>query len=237
MIGPETGPGQEEEMQTTVLVVALLASGWTPSPEVEIWATALLHGVDPTVALAIHDTESGDVPESGGLREKVVSKGNYGRFQVNCTSWKKKLGLRRCRELLDRHRNIHAGLYVLARFQGKFAHSDGHRCTCRRRVKHHWSAHYNEGIIVAPGGRGERYGRKVASKIQRMHDRSWVPAGRARLATDSFKESRLLLPVAEELVRVFTAPLATLGFIPSSSDRIQASLQTSDQTRDPGTES
>lgn len=226
-------------MNTAAMLVALVLKGFTPSPEAEIWASSLVKGVDPTVALAVHDTESGDIPEVDDQRDRIVYKGNYGRFQVNCTSWKKKLGLRRCREMLDRHRNIQIGLYVLARFQARFAREDGHGCKCRRRVKHHWTAHYNEGLVVAPGGRGERYGRKVASKIQSMRENSWIPAGRLKLARLGVERSYGLLPEipsARELIRTVTAPLSIIGLVPASTDRIQASLQADKHAGELGSE-
>lgn len=226
-------------MSAATLLVALLVNGFSPSPEAEIWATSLVKGVNPNVALAVHDTETGDIPEVDDQRDRIVSKGNYGRFQVNCTSWKKKLGLRRCRDMLDRHRNIQIGLYVLARFQARFAREDGHGCKCRRRVKHHWTAHYNEGLVVAPGGRGERYGRKVVSKIRSMENNSWIPAGRLKLARLGVEPSQDLLPAipsARELIRTVTAPLSIIGLVPSSPDRIQASLQTEEHSGKLGTE-
>jgi len=51
---------------------------------------------------------------------KAKSKGNYGLVQINCTVWKKSLGLNSCAELQDMNTNIDAALIVLGRFRKKY---------------------------------------------------------------------------------------------------------------------
>lgn len=147
-------------------VLSLVVQGWNPTPEDEVRFWSVVHGVDPAVALAVQDVESGQAPAH--RRDQVVSQGNYGRFQVRCTTWGPVFGLRDCSELLDRHRNIRIGLRILRAFQDRFATRDGRGCRCPNGSGHHWTAHYNEGVTVAPGGRGEKYGRLVASRVRRM---------------------------------------------------------------------
>ncbi len=153
-------------MTAAVTLLCLAVRGWTPTPEEEVRFWAVLHGVKPEVALAVADVESGRAPES--RRDLVVSRGNYGRFQVRCTTWRAYFGLRDCSDLLDRHRNIRLGVRILRMVQDRFASRDGRGCRCRSGAAHHWTAHYNEGISVMPEGRGEAYGRLVAARARRL---------------------------------------------------------------------
>lgn len=153
-------------MMAALTVLSLVVQGWDPTPDEEVRFWSLVYGVDPAVALAVQEVESGRAPEH--RRDLVVSQGNYGRFQVRCTTWGPYFGLRDCSELLDRHRNIRIGLRILRKFHDRFASRDGHRCRCPNGAGHHWTAHYNEGAIVVPGGRGETYGQLVASRVRRM---------------------------------------------------------------------
>lgn len=128
-------------------------------PRLEVTLAATLFGVDPDLAWAVQYVESRG-------NDHVVSKGNYGRFQVNCTVWRKKLGFTGCSELLDRRTNIWAGVWILSRFQHRFATRSGVGCRCGG--AHHWVAHYNEGSRVRPGGRGESYGRLVLARMRQL---------------------------------------------------------------------
>jgi hypothetical protein len=128
-------------------------------PESEIVLVSLARGVNPHVALAVAQAETGNVPERDERRDRVVSKGNYGRFQVNCHTWREPMGLASCDQLLDRHVNIRAGISVLAYVQSaRSAHLDGPT---------DWVAHYNEGVLVSSGGPGERYARRVKYLMRR----------------------------------------------------------------------
>lgn len=132
------------------------------SPEAEIVAVSLVQGVNPHLALAVARAETGNIPETDGRRDRVISQGNYGRFQVNCRAWKEALGLNSCEELLDRRRNIRAGITILAYVQAR-----------RARSIHgppDWVAHYNEGTVVSAVG--ERYARRVSYLMQREKRRS-----------------------------------------------------------------
>lgn len=157
-------------MTAAVTLLSLVVGGWAPTPDEEVRFWAAVHGVDPAIALAVHDVESGQAPES--RRDLVVSQGNYGRFQVRCTTWRPYFGLRACSDLLDRHRNIRLGVRILRLFQDRFASRNGRGCRCSNPAGHHWIAHYNEGMTIVPGGRGERYGRLVASRARRLEKRA-----------------------------------------------------------------
>ncbi len=129
------------------------------SPEAEIVLVSVVRGVNPHVALAVAQAESGRIPEASGRRDRVVFKGNYGRFQVNCTTWKQPMGIASCRDLLKRLLNIRAGIAVLAYVQSfRRAHLQGSA---------DWVAHYNEGSLVSAGGPGERYARRVNFLMRR----------------------------------------------------------------------
>jgi len=158
-------------VMTHIIVVAAVVAPW--EAEASLWA--VLAGIDPVVAVAVANTETGDLPELGepssrkwgqGVhRDNVVVAGNYGRFQVNCSVWLDDLGLNECTDLLDRGVNIRSGVHILSKFQARFKPRRGKKgCKCGGR--HHWTAHYNEGTQVEPGGSGEDYGRRVAQKIR-----------------------------------------------------------------------
>ncbi|MBP7125391.1 hypothetical protein KBD49_03385 [Myxococcota bacterium] len=132
------------------------------SPETEIVLVSLVQGVNPHVALAVARAETGNIPEADGRRDRVVSQGNYGRFQVNCRAWKEALRLGSCDDLLDRHRNIRAGISILSYVQERRASS--------LTGAPWWVAHYNEGVLV--GAAGERYARRVSFLMRRDHRRS-----------------------------------------------------------------
>lgn len=146
---------------TAVALQALLRM-WDPStvsPEAEIIAVSLIRGVNPHLALAVAHAESGGLPEAGGQRDRAYNVGNYGRFQINCTTWKGVFGIRDCKELYDRRTNIRIGVAVLAYVQAVHGW---------RRGTPWWVAHYNEGSLLQPGGPGERYARKVVARMRRM---------------------------------------------------------------------
>lgn len=174
-------------MTTAVTVLALVLRTWSPDPEEEVRFWSVVYGVDPAVALAVHDAESGQAPEP--VRDRVVSQGNYGRFQVRCTTWKTYFRLRECADLLDRHRNIRIGVRILRLFQDRFASGDGRRCRCSNGARHHWIAHYNEGLTVVPGGRGERYARIVMSRSPRV---GWPVATNQAFASSLASRARAL---------------------------------------------
>lgn len=145
-----------------VLVAQVFLRFWTPdlmTPTQEIVLMSVYKGVNPHLALAVAQTETGNVPEADGRRDAVVSLGNYGRFQVNCTTWQRPLGLDSCDRLKDRHVNIRAGLTILSHVAAN------HRA--RLSGPHRWVAHYNEGVVVQKGGRGERYARRVQFHMRR----------------------------------------------------------------------
>lgn len=156
------------------MVVLLTLLSWVHSDPVrELSAWSVLRGVPVAVTLAVHETETGNVPER--RRNAVISSGNVGRMQINATTWCPVLGLCRdeCIEALqDRSHNIRVGTAVLARVQAKYApglglaHVDG--CLCGRPHAGGWVAHYNGGTVVRPGTRSERYGLKVIGKVRRM---------------------------------------------------------------------
>jgi hypothetical protein len=132
----------------------------TMSPESEIVLVSLARGVNPHLALAIAQAETGNIPEREGRRDQIVSKGNYGRFQINCTTWRRPMHLESCKPLLDRHLNIRAGIAVLAYVQAIRSLSlDGPA---------DWVAHYNEGVVISAGGPGERYAHRVKFLMRRQ---------------------------------------------------------------------
>ena len=143
---------------------ALFPSSHNPEAKIVLWS--LYYGVRPSLSLAVQDAETGKVDEES--RDIVVSRGNYGRFQVNCTVWRRELGLGRCDELLDQDTNIRVGIAILARFQRRFKPRWRRGCTCGG--QHHWVAHYNSGILANPDS--ERYARKVVRYQRRIARRS-----------------------------------------------------------------
>ena len=149
----------------TIILTALLAM---LPPEVEIAAVATLRGVPVNEAWAIHDTESGNVPEplpNGGPlrnRDNVVSQGNVGRFQVNCPTWKRLTGNTTCEPLTNRHVNILAGVTIMARWRAKCRTG---KPPCHRPRSTHWSCHYNQGYSCT--GHGVRYAGRVVEKMRR----------------------------------------------------------------------
>lgn len=167
-------------MTALATVLALAIRSWSPSAEEEVQFWAAVYGVDPAVALAVMQVESGQVREDA--RDEAVSRGNYGRFQVRCLSWRRLFGLRDCSELKDRHRNIRLGVRILRMFQDRFAARDGRRCRCRAGAGHHWVAHYNEGVEVRSGAAGERYANRVVRGIRVASRRSQAPMSARDLA-------------------------------------------------------
>jgi len=145
------------------LVMQVVLSLFDPSamkPEAEIVWISLARGVNPHVALAVAQAETGNVSEHDDRRDRVVSKGNYGRFQVNCRTWRVPMGLASCDSFMDRHFNIRAGIAVLSYVQSaRGATLDGPT---------DWVAHYNEGVLISSGGPGERYARKVKFLMRRL---------------------------------------------------------------------
>lgn len=170
-------------MLTTLALALLLGPHIEAPPQVEIAAWAILRQVPVALALAVADQETGHVPETsharalpgfrpgapdpvrdpgraalgrwkGATRDTVISGGNYGRFQVACATWLRPFGLKTCRDLLPRHRNIAVGVTILARC---YAVSPGFA-----------AALYNDG----PQGRwtvkGLRYQSAVAAKMRRL---------------------------------------------------------------------
>jgi hypothetical protein len=135
-------------------------------PRAEIIAQSLVWGVDPHLALAVSQVESGSVPERDSLRDRVVYKGNYGRFQIRCHTWKPVLGLARCEDLFDRHVNIRTGVMVLAYMQAHFGTRSG---------EPRWVGHYNEGNVVAEQGR--RFASAVMAQLRRQRSESARVAG------------------------------------------------------------
>lgn len=149
---------------TTLLLLALAR---VPA-DAEVVAVAAWYGVDPAVALAVAEAETGNVPAVE--RDSVLSLGNAGRMQVNATQTFRVLGYpdraTAMRALRTRHANIRAGVYLLRRWQDRFAAADG-TCLCGTHAGS-FAAHYNSGNVVKPGSRGERYGIRVAMKVRRL---------------------------------------------------------------------
>lgn len=78
--------------------------------------------------------------ESRG-NEKVISRtGDYGLLQVNCATWKRKLPIRSCSDLLDRRRNLVSGAWILSRCQKRWGHLPNHA----------WIGAYNAGSPHGP---------------------------------------------------------------------------------------
>lgn len=154
---------------TTATTIALLLLARVPA-DAEVVAVAAWYGVDPVVALAVAEVETGNVPAAE--RDSVLSLGNAGRLQVNATQTWRVLGYpdraTALRALRTRHANIRAGVYLLRRWQDRFAAADG-TCLCGTHAGS-FAAHFNAGYVVAPGSRGERYGLRVASKVRRMRE-------------------------------------------------------------------
>ncbi len=151
-----------------LLLTQVFLRFWTPdllTPTQEIVLVSLYKGINPHIALAVSQTETGALSEEDGTRDTVISMGNYGRFQVNCGTWREPLVLDSCARLLERHTNIWAGLTILS------------YVSTNRRARpggsHQWVAHYNEGTVVQKGGRGERYARRVD-----YHMRRWAKESR-----------------------------------------------------------
>lgn len=155
-------------MTIALLLTEAFLRFWTPdllTPTQEIVLMSFFKGVNPHLALAVAQTETGNLSEADGTRDRIVSLGNYGRFQVNCKTWRDPLELDSCDRLLERHTNIRAGLTILS------------YVSASRRARpagpHRWVAHYNEGTVVQEGGRGERYARRVE-----YHMRRWAKDSR-----------------------------------------------------------
>lgn len=131
------------------------------SPEVEIVAWSLFYGVNPHIALAVAEVETGHLSDEGGRRDRVISRGNYGRFQIRCKTWKRIFQVKDCSAFLDRHLNIRAGVAILAYTKALFA---------RKNDSLGWVGHYNEGSYVTIGGRGERFARAVSIIMRRSQE-------------------------------------------------------------------
>jgi hypothetical protein len=141
--------------------LALMLSWWQPSPRVEIVAWSLYYGVNPNLALAVQDTETGDLTEADGTRDRALWKGNFGRFQVNCTTWRATFGIRACSELFDVHANIRAGVAVLAYVRTHYAWGERY---CRCGGAHHWVAHYCGGTRVDEAA--QKYARSAVRRMR-----------------------------------------------------------------------
>ena len=118
----------------------------TVTDEVRFFAWTM--GVDPDLAQAVTIVESGE-------RDGLVSKtGDFGRGQVNCHTWLRKLGIESCAQLLNVHINAWAQARVMAAFKRRFAARDGWACRCResKGTPHWWIAHYNSGNKLTPRG-------------------------------------------------------------------------------------
>lgn len=160
-------------LHAPMAALLVLVSWVQQDPGREIAAWAVLRGTPVAVALAVHETETGNV--SPARRDVVVSSGNIGRMQVNASTWCPVLGLSRAacvRALQQRGVNTQVGTAVLSRVQRKYAPGPGladvAACRCGRPHAGGWVAHYNGGTVVSPGSRGERYGVKVLGKVRRM---------------------------------------------------------------------
>jgi hypothetical protein len=148
---------------TTVLflLTVLMPKDIEPQEEVVFWSG--VYEVDPKIALAVHELESGGISEDAGKRDSVVSLGNIGRFQINCRTFKAMRQTRDCKQLENRHLNIFEGVRILAQVQRRFARGD--RCRCSG---HSWVSHYNAGEVVCAGSPAERYGRRVVARARRI---------------------------------------------------------------------
>lgn len=156
-------------MHLVIILLTTLNLNFPLTIDQKIWFYANLHDVNPITSKAITYAETGNIPEE--KRDLIISHGNYGRYQINCSIWKKKLSLKSCKELLTPNVNIKIGNYILGRFKKRFAFRS--KCKCSK--NHHWTAHYNEGIIVKPiakciknGICGERYARRVEYYIKKF---------------------------------------------------------------------
>lgn len=136
--------------------------------EVEAGAWAVYHGADPLTAIAVANTETGNLcrPIGSMCPDRItdVSLGNYGIMQINCPTWRDYL-TRDCNDFLYRHRNLFWGTYILARFQAKYRPQHGDGCRLHGKA-HHWTCHYNAGHTCHE--RSVRYGRRVLEKLRRM---------------------------------------------------------------------
>lgn len=116
----------------TLLVMALHQA----PPDVEIYLQAKRYKVDPDLVFAVAKKETGNIKESE--RDRVISPTNdYGRFQLNCGTWKKRLNLDSCDRLLDRHYNYATAAWLIARLQKKFGRNQ------------YWIGHYNGGMTAS----------------------------------------------------------------------------------------
>lgn len=147
-----------------ITVFHLLCPPPTINQQISFWSW--IHNIDPITVEAISETETGDVPEKweppsrtypNTTRETVISKGNYGRLQINCTTWKKNLGITDCKELLNDKNNIRYATYIIKRFKNKFAKR------YKGKHSHRWIGHYNSGNILTD--RGKRYADKTLKHI------------------------------------------------------------------------
>lgn len=87
--------------------------------------------------------------ESRGNPKAMSRTGDYGLLQVNCATWRRSLRLRSCRELLDPHRSIWSGAWILSRCYRRWGHLPDHA----------WIGAYNAG---SPGSvRADAYRDRV----------------------------------------------------------------------------
>jgi len=143
---------------TLLLLIYLYIPIPQPTIDQQIWFYASLNNVDPKLSLAITRAETGNVPEH--LRDTIISRGNYGRYQILASTWKKHLGLKNSRELLNSTTNIRWGNYILGKFQRRFAGKNGCRCG----KKHHWTCHWNSGIVC--NKHSEKFSRRVLYHLE-----------------------------------------------------------------------
>lgn len=127
-------------------------------PEAEIAAWSMLRGVDYRVALAVHQTETGNVRDRDGV---VSRSGDYGRMQINCSTWRRLTGNRDCEALHNRHVNILAGVTLLARWQARCKRRSR---VCRRPTGTAWVCHYNGGFRCGP--MATTYAAKVERRLR-----------------------------------------------------------------------
>jgi hypothetical protein len=142
-----------------VIQLAFVVCAYMSFPaELEIGAVARLSGVDPYMALAVQYVESRG-------NDKAVSRTNdWGRYQINCPTWRRYLYLSSCTQLLNRHVNIWSGIHVIKRYQDRYAPRKGY--LCRVHGQHAWISHYNSGNSVT--GRGVSYGNIVMAVRHRL---------------------------------------------------------------------
>jgi hypothetical protein len=131
----------------TFLTQLLIVLSLSLTPEVQIRAVSHFFDVDPLVAIAISNAETGAYSEE--IRDSLISPtDDWGRFQINCRFWKNHFGLPSCEPFLNQHFNILSGIYILSRFQDKFKPKKLTRhkkCKCKKKKVHHWAIHYNSG--------------------------------------------------------------------------------------------